>query len=82
METESKCSKCDGVMVNGFILDHGHYDSKRQQIWVEGQPEASFWSGIKTSNRDAFKVQAFRCADCNFLEFYTSEKADLSGIFN
>jgi hypothetical protein len=58
-------------MVEEFILDHGDGNSKRQQIWVEGQPEPSFWSGIKTSGRTAFNVQAFRCVSCNFLEFYT-----------
>ena len=69
-------------MIEGFILDHGHHQIKQQQIWVEGQPESSFWSGIKTSGREAYNVQTLRCADCNFLEFYTTEKTDLSGIFN
>ena len=79
MSTENKCSKCNGAMVEGFIID---YAVKQPQTWIEGQPEASFWSGIKTSDKKAFKVQAFRCADCNFLEFYTTDKVDLSGIFN
>ena len=67
--------------MEGFIIDHA---LKQQQVWFEGQPEPSFLSGIKTSGRKSFKVQAFRCADCNFLEFYTTEKTDLSlgGIFN
>ena len=82
MADEMKCSKCNGVMTEGFIIDHGHYQVKQQQVWVEGMPETSFWSGIKTSGRNAFNVQAYRCADCNFLEFYTTEKTDLGGIFN
>ncbi len=67
--------------MEGFIIDHA---VQQQQIWFEGQSESSFLSGIKTSGRESFKVQAFRCADCNFLEFYTTEKTDLSlgGIFN
>ena len=77
MAAENKCSKCRGAMTEGFILDHGDYEYKRQQIWVEGAPESSFWSGIKTSGRDAFNVQVFRCVDCNYLEFYTKEKTDL-----
>ena len=68
-------------MAEGFIIDHGHMQVKQQQIWVEGQPESSFWSGIKTSGRQAYKVQALRCAECKFLEFYTNEEADLGGIF-
>jgi predicted nucleic-acid-binding Zn-ribbon protein len=82
MEAESKCPKCSGEMTEGFILDYGDYNVKQQQIWVEGQPEASFWSGIKTSHKKAFNVQAFRCADCKFLEFYTTDKVDLDGFFN
>ena len=66
-------------MQEGFILDHGHMQVKEQQIWVEGQPESSFWSSIKTSDRAAYKVQALRCADCYFLEFYTNDEADLNG---
>ena len=81
MAADGKCPKCSGAMAEGFIIDHGDYEYKRQQMWIEGQPEASFWSGLKTSNRDAFNVQALRCADCNFLEFYTTEKVDFSGIF-
>jgi len=77
MANEVKCSKCNGVMAEGFILDHGDYEYKRQQIWVEGQPEPSFWSGIKTSGRTAFNVQALRCVSCNFLEFYTTERTSL-----
>ncbi|MDQ3748463.1 MAG: PF20097 family protein [Acidobacteriota bacterium] len=77
MVAEIKCSKCNDAMAEGFILDLGDYDYKRQQIWVEGQPASSFWSGIKISDRTAFNVQAFRCVSCNFLEFYSTEKTSL-----
>lgn len=63
-------------MREGFVLDLGDYQIKQQQVWVEGEPEPSFWSGLKTNDRDAFNVQAFRCAVCNFLEFYTTEKVN------
>jgi len=82
MASEMKCPKCSGDMSDGFIIDYGDYNAKRQQIWVEGPPEESFWSGIKTAHKKAFNVQAFRCADCKFLEFYTTDKVDLDGYFN
>ena len=66
-------------MEEGFILDHGHMQVKQQQIWVEGQPESSFWSGLKTSDRAAHNVRALRCAGCGFLEFYADDKTDLGG---
>lgn len=82
METIGNCSKCSGAMSEGIILDRGHANAKQQQTWVEGAPEPSFWSGLKTSGKRAFNVRAFRCEDCNILEFYTAEEADLSGLFN
>ena len=68
-------------MTEGFVIDHGDMQIKQQQIWVEGAPETSFWSGIKTSGRAAFNVRALRCARCGFLEFYAAEKTDWGGKF-
>ena len=79
MTTDNKCLKCGGVMHEGFVLDVGDYQVKQQQVWIEGEPEASFWSGLKTKNRAAFYVKAFRCRVCNFLEFYTTDDANSGG---
>jgi predicted nucleic-acid-binding Zn-ribbon protein len=68
------CPKCKTEMIEGFVLDRGHYNGKMKMVWVEGQPEESFWSGLKTSDRDVLRVQAFRCSKCNYLEFYTAEQ--------
>ncbi|MGI8788440.1 MAG: PF20097 family protein [Pyrinomonadaceae bacterium] len=77
-----KCPKCGGAMTEGFIFDRGHYNAKSQQVWVEGIPEESIWSGLKTSGKDAYNVEAFHCEKCGFLEFYSTDKIDLNGIFN
>jgi len=61
-------------MREGFVLDLGDYQVKQQQVWVEGEPEQSFWSGLNTKDRESFHVKAFRCAVCSFLEFYTTEQ--------
>ncbi len=79
MITDNKCLKCGGVMREGFVLDVGDYQVKQQQIWIEGEPETSFWSGLKTKNRAAFHVKAYRCAVCNFLEFYTTDEVNADG---
>jgi predicted nucleic-acid-binding Zn-ribbon protein len=76
MAAEKICPKCRTEMTEGFIPDHT-YGGKLQPTWVEGGPETSFWTGLKTSNRAAFRVQAFRCPSCNYLEFYTTEKVDI-----
>ncbi len=64
-------------MTEGFVLDYGDYQIKQQQVWVEGQPEPSFWSGLKTSGREVFTVRALRCNNCGYLEFYTTGKVDI-----
>ncbi len=76
MQTEIKCSKCEGIMLQGFILDRS-YGGKYQQTWVEGQPEKSVWTVLKTSGRTTFNVQVFRCVVCSYLEFYTTEEVDV-----
>ena len=77
MITEIECSSCRGKMIRGFIFDRGHYEHKEKQVWVEGEPERSFWSGIKTVGRRAYSADAYRCESCGRLEFYTTEQAEI-----
>lgn len=75
MADYANCPKCGAAMTEGFILDRT-YGANTQQAWIEGTPEASFWSGLKTSDRAIYNVRAMRCADCGFLEFYADAQAD------
>ena len=68
------CPRCEGLMEEGFILDHGHYDAKRVNTWVEGEPVKSFWSGLKVKDKQQFAVRTFRCAGCGYLESYATEE--------
>jgi hypothetical protein len=77
MSQEIACSSCGGRMLIGFIVDRGDYASKAQQAWVEGRPESSFWTGLKTSERDVRNVYAFRCSGCGRLEFFAGESTEL-----
>ena len=78
MADYTNCSKCGATMKEGFILDRT-YGANTQQAWIEGTPEASFWSGLKTSNRAIYNVRTMRCVDCGFLEFYADAQVDASG---
>ncbi len=50
-----RCPKCDGPMVQGFIVDHHAGGKRLVSTWVEGAPEKSrWWSG-------AAKVPADKC---------------------
>jgi predicted nucleic-acid-binding Zn-ribbon protein len=79
MTMEKICPKCESSMIEGFSLDRT-YGGKLQAVWVEGEPEKSFWTGLKTSDRDIFGIQAFRCPACDYLEFYTSERINISNL--
>ncbi len=77
MDSDLLCSKCGGGMIRGFIFDRGDYNFKQQQVWVEGEPESSFWSGLKTSGRDARTVDAYRCTGCSRLEFFAGGTTEI-----
>ena len=70
-----QCGECKVDFKPGFVIDRGHMEYKTQLIWVEGEPEESFWSGVKTSSREALNTVAKRCPSCGKLEFYTTTTA-------
>jgi len=70
-----KCERCGGAMEEGFVLDRGHYSFPAEQRWVEGEPQPSFWTGLKTDDRRQFKVETHRCEKCGRLESYARESA-------
>jgi hypothetical protein len=58
-------------MEQGFIKDEG-YGTASASKWVEGPPEKSFWSGIKTAGREQVEVKTYRCKSCGYLESYAT----------
>jgi predicted nucleic-acid-binding Zn-ribbon protein len=68
------CPKCNGTMEVGFILEGG--EGRFVSEWVEGAPEFSFWTGLKTSNRRKLEVTTYRCARCGYLESYALKAPD------
>ena len=63
------CPKCQGEMEEGFIADTT-YGGVVTSKWVEGEPEKSFWTGIKTRDREQIQISTYRCAGCGYLESY------------
>jgi Domain of unknown function (DUF6487) len=61
------CPKCGGAMTEGFILDRVS-GGDRQSRWIEGTADPSFWTGIKTSGLKQYKLTAYRCDGCGFVE--------------
>ena len=69
MSDEISCPKCSQMMVRGFIpeVSHGSFVS----IWVEGEPEHSFWAaGVKIPRDKTINIVTYRCGGCGFLESY------------
>ena len=70
-DSHQLCPKCAVLMGEGFLLDVGHYSSKKVLEWYEGVPEESFWAnGLKTSGRQHFQIRSYRCPQCGYLESY------------
>ena len=59
-------------MEEGVTIDKGHGGERSVSEWLEGPPERSFWSGLKTKGKDKFSVKTFRCPRCGYLESYAN----------
>ena len=72
MSTDSPlaCPRCRGPMDLGFLLDRGHHSSANVAQWVEGIPERSVWTGLKTKDREVYPLTSYRCERCGYLELY------------
>jgi len=64
-------------MEAGYIADRGHHSAPGEPRWVEGEPQRSFWTGLKTKDRDVYGVTTFRCERCGYLESYATARAKL-----
>ncbi len=69
------CAKCSTGMEPGFVLDYTH-GAMTQSSWVEGEPEPSFWTGIKIKGHQKLAVTTFRCPKCGYLESYAPPTDD------
>lgn len=73
---EHACPKCGARMEAGFVVDLTQHHSYAQSGWVEGEPEPSFWTGLKIDERAKHAITTYRCVDCGYLESYCPAGAD------
>jgi hypothetical protein len=59
-------------MEQGVTIDKAHYGMPGQSEWLEGTPEYSMWTGMKTKGKERFPVTTFRCTGCGYLESYAN----------
>ena len=59
-------------MQPGFFLQRKEGDYPSLTEWVEGAPERSIWTVLKTKGRQLLPVTVYRCERCGFLESYAA----------
>ena len=57
----------------GFVADNTEYGF-RQQNWWPGEPQKSFWTGLKIEQDQVIPVTTLRCPKCGYLESYALRK--------
>jgi len=65
-----ECPKCNAPMETGFLIE-SNAGTNIQTKWIEGEPEASIWVGLKTKGRAIYPITTYRCTGCGYLESYT-----------
>ena len=66
MKPNTSCPKCSSRMEEGFLLDKMQNGSL-PEIFVQGQPERSFWNGTKVKGRAQYLVESYRCTKCGYM---------------
>ena len=65
----------------GFGLDKDR-NAVQPSRWLQGYPEASWLTGVKTGDRDCRAIVMWRCTICGFLECYAQEQVSAPGWFS
>ena len=67
-----ECPRCSGSMEPGYILDQT-YGKFLVSKWVAGEPEKSFWMGLRLGGAEQLDIATYRCRQCGFLESYAAD---------
>ena len=65
-----ECIRCHAQMESGWVADNTQA-GLTQQNWSPGEPQPSFWTGLKVEKQDrVVPVATLRCPKCGYLESY------------
>jgi hypothetical protein len=64
-----ECCKCQTPMQPGYLMEKGHGNKHSITTWARGQPQKSFWMGLK-SPQEKLETRTYRCPRCGYLETY------------
>jgi len=69
MQGTVECMKCHAQMEPGWVVDKTHAGYE-QESWSPGEPQRSFWTGLKLEKDKIVPVTTFHCPNCGYLESY------------
>ena len=72
VESAISCPKCQGEMVQGYVLVFTPVGGRVSQ-WHDGPPKKAGLAGIQDSTSQ-IPISTFRCQSCGFLEEYAREE--------
>ena len=61
--------RCYAHMESGWVPDKTQGGLQRQN-WSPGEPQPSFWTGLKLEKNQVLPVTTVRCPKCGYLESY------------
>jgi predicted nucleic-acid-binding Zn-ribbon protein len=64
------CTKCSGIMTQGFLKEIGNYGNSRNVFAPANEPSFPV-KGATTQRRE---IIMYRCEKCGYLEMYAPEK--------
>jgi len=64
-----ECIRCHAHMESGWVADKTQA-GLMQQNWSAGEPQPSFWTGLKVEKDQVVPVTTLRCPTCGYLESY------------
>lgn len=66
----NECPKCNGPMVQGFVLDYTGGVARIVSHWAAGVPRDSSWGTGPKLPEQVIPIGTFRCSSCGYLESY------------
>jgi hypothetical protein len=70
MKGPVECIRCHAQMESGWVADNTQAGFT-QQNWSPGEPQPSFWTGLKVEKKDqVVPITTLRCPKCGYLESY------------
>jgi len=78
MNKPVECIRCRAQMEVGFVPDNTHSGFQVQK-WSPGEPEPSFWMGLKLKAGSVIPVRTLRCPRCGYLESYAIQETNSEG---